>query len=256
MKLSCLGTIVAIAWSATALAAGPKPDVSVKTRYIEASVTLDHGIKADAALVENCLTEGKRWLEKHRKEAAGEFKSSPELFRDGRAWTFERDYARASMVADRYVSVLRSDFFYTGGAHPNRDIDTILWDSTTKKRISIRPFFTETADGGPTMKAMLAGVIDSLAKEKKARDADSPAREWASNLSPKLLGIGAVTLAPSTIEGKSSGLAFHYPPYAVGAYAEGSYDAFVPWETLKPYLSSEGAAIFAGTRPKSDETAK
>ena len=31
--------------------------------------------------------------------------------------------------------------------------------------------------------------------------------------------IGPVTLAPSTAAGKSSGLTFHYAPYAVGAYA-------------------------------------
>jgi len=53
-----------------------------------------------------------------------------------------------------------------------------------------------------------------------------------------------VTLAPSTVSGKSSGLTFHYPPYAVGPYAEGEYVAFVPWETLKPYLTPEGAKIF------------
>ena len=35
--------------------------------------------------------------------------------------------------------------------------------------------------------------------------------------------IGAVTLAPSTEAGRSSGLTFHYPPYAVGPYAEGEY---------------------------------
>ncbi len=40
------------------------------------------------------------------------------------------------------------------------------------------------------------------------------------------------------MSGKSSGLTFHYPPYAVGPYAEGEYVAFVPWETLKPYLSA------------------
>jgi len=60
------------------------------------------------------------------------------------------------------------------------------------------------------------------------------------------------TLAPSTEAGKSSGLTFHYPPYAVGPYAEGQYIAFVPWETLKPYLTPEGARIFGGTRPKAD----
>ena len=31
-----------------------------------------------------------------------------------------------------------------------------------KKRISIRPFFTDLADGSPAMKAMVAGVVASL----------------------------------------------------------------------------------------------
>ena len=62
-----------------------------------------------------------------------------------------------------------------------------------------------------------------------------------------------MTLAPSTEPGKSSGLTFHYPPYAVGPYAEGEYVAFVPWEILKPYLSAEGASIFAGARPTGDD---
>ena len=47
-------------------------------------------------------------------------------------------------------------------------------------------------------------------------------------------------------------LTFHYPPYAVGPYAEGQYVAFVPWETLKPYLAPEGQRIFGGARPKGD----
>jgi Protein of unknown function (DUF3298) len=57
-----------------------------------------------------------------------------------------------------------------------------------------------------------------------------------------------------TLDGsrKSSGLTFHYPPYAVGPYAEGQYVAFVPWETLKPYLTPEGLRIFSGSRPKGD----
>jgi hypothetical protein len=133
-------------------------------------------------------------------------------------------------------------------------IDTILWDANAKKRISIRPFFTETADDGPTMQAIRKGVIASLNIEKKKRDSSETATaEWYKGLEPKLLKIGAVTLAPSTEAGKSSGLTFHYPPYAVGPYAEGEYVAFVPWETLKPYLTPEGAKIFGGARPKGDD---
>jgi hypothetical protein len=101
---------------------------------------------------------------------------------------------------------------------------------------------------------MLKGVIASLKAEKKKRDAGETATaEWFKGLEAKLLKIGAVILAPSTISGKSSGLTFHYPPYAVGPYAEGEYLAFVPWQTLKPYLSSEGASVFAGARPKGDD---
>jgi hypothetical protein len=235
-----------------ALAAVPKPDAAIKNKAVEASVLLDDGIKADAALAADCLAEGKKWIARNAAEAEASRKQDPALFRNG-GWTFERKYAVRSVVDGRYVSIVRSDYTNTGGAHPNSDVDTILWDITARKRISIRPFFTDTADNGPGMKAMLKGVIASLNAEKKKRGAgDTATAEWYKSLEPKLLKIGAVTLAPSAVTGKSSGLTFHYPPYAVGPYAEGEYVAFVPWETLKPYLSPEGTAIFAGARPKGD----
>ena len=162
-------------------------------------------------------------------------KQDPQLFSDG-AWSFERKYSIRSVVADRYVSMVRDDYMDTHGAHPNTDVNTILWDKAENKRISIRPFFTETADNGPAMTAMQKAIIASLKVEKKKRDSSETATaEWFKGVEPKLLKIGAVTLAPSTEAGKSSGLTFHYPPYAVGPYAEGQYVAFVPWETLKPY---------------------
>jgi hypothetical protein len=235
-----------------ALAAEPKPDASLKTKTIEASVSLDEKIKDDSVLAADCLAEGRKWMEKNAADAASEQKQDPQFFRDG-GWTFERKYSVRSMVADRYVSVLRDDYMDTHGAHPNSTVDTILWDKAANKRISIRPFFTETADNGPAMKAMLKAVIESLKVEKKKRDASETATaEWFKGLEPKLLKIGSVTLAPSTEAGKSSGLTFHYPPYAVGPYAEGEYVAFVPWETLKSFLTAEGQRIFSGTRPKGD----
>ena len=240
-----------------ALAAEPNPDFTVKTKFIDGSVTLDKQIKANAPLAENLLTEGKRWVERNRAEAAKEFKSSPELFRDGRAWTFERSYAQTSAVAGRYVSIVRTDFVYTGGAHPNTDINTILWDDGTSKQISIRPFFNETVDNGSTLKALRDAAIAAVKAEKKARGVDDGgSTDWYKEVKPTLLRIGAVSLAPSTVAGKSAGLDFHYPPYAVGSYAEGSYIVFVPWETFRAYLSPQGAAIFAGSRPPETKTDK
>jgi hypothetical protein len=191
-------------------------------------------------------------MDKNAADATKEFKEDKELFRDG-PYSYGRVYSVRSIVADRYVSVLRDDSMDTHGAHPNSTVDTILWDKAENKRISIRPFFTETADNGPTLKAMRTAIIASLKEEKKKRNAmETATEEWLGNVKPALLKIGAVTLAPSTEAGKSSGLTFNYPPYEVGPYAEGEYVAFVPWETLKPYLTPEGIRIFAGSRPKDD----
>jgi hypothetical protein len=252
LRLHTIGLIGGLLSLAPGLAAAPKPapDAAVTAKYIDASVTLDAAIRADAPLTENLLAEGKRWMEKNRAEAAKEFKTSPELFRDGRAWTFERGYAQTSKVGGRYVSIVRTDYVYTGGAHPNTDIDTILWDTDAKKQISVRPFFKETADNGPTLKALRAAALAAVKAEKKERGIDDAGSiDWYKGIEPTLLKVGAVSLAPSTIAGKSAGLDFHYPPYAVGPYAEGSYTVFVPWEAFKTYLSPQGLAIFAGNQP-------
>jgi Protein of unknown function (DUF3298) len=236
-----------------ALAADPKPDALVKTKAFEGTVILDAKIKADPPLAADSRAEGSKWLNKSAAEAAAELKQDPQLFKDG-GWTFERKYSLRSVVADRYVSIVRSDYMDTHGAHPNTDVNTVLWDKRSQKRISIRPFFAETADNGPTMNAMLKAVIIALKVAKKRRDSmETATAEWFKGLEPNLLKIGAVILAPSTEAGKSSGLTFYYPPYAVGPYAEGQYTAFVPWEVLKPYLSPEGAEVFGGPRPKGDD---
>ncbi len=236
-----------------ALAADPRPDAAIKNASIEAGVYLDDKIKADGALAADCLAEGSKWIDTQAAEAATDRKQEPALFKDRGGYSIERRYSVRSVVDGRYVSVLRDDYMDTHGAHPNTNVNTILWDTTDHKRISIRPFFTETADNGPTLTALRKAIVSALNAEKKRRDAGETANDdWYKELKPTLLRIGAVTLAPSTEAGKSSGLTFHYPPYAVGPYAEGQYVIFVPWATLKPYLTAEGTKIFGGARPKAD----
>src|SRR3954470_3629397 len=168
----------------------PKPDLTIKTRTIEATVLLDARIKADPALAADCLAEGRKWAEKNRAEADASHKQDPQLFRDG-GWSFERKYDIRSVIGGHYVSIVRSDYMDTRAAHPNSTVDTILWDAAEKKRISIRPFFTETADNGPTLKAMQGAIIASLKNEKKKRDIpDGEGPDWYKGVEPKLLKIG------------------------------------------------------------------
>jgi len=239
-----------------ALAGDKAPDYALHTKLLDASVSVDASFKRFPGLYEDLLGEGKRQVAKWQAGAEKDKKEYPELFRDNRRQEYERSYGESSVVAARYVSVVRLDYLDGGGAHPNHKTDTILWDAKTKRRISIRPFFTETADNGPTLTALAKAIRAALAVEKRERDiqvADPDTDHDLSAVKPKLLAIGALELARSTAEGKSAGLVAHFSPYAVGPYVEGSYMVFVPWTAFQDYLSPEGTAIFGGEHPKDDE---
>jgi hypothetical protein len=263
--LAAVSCTVFCVWSALAHAQ-TKPQISISTKAVEVTVTVDSALRKFSGLFEDSLAEGRRWAEQNRAEAAKTLRSEPEFFRQGQRWTFERSYALRSVVG-RYISVLRDDGTYTGGAHPNSFTDSILWDSETRRRTNIRPFFRETADKGPTMTALAQLARVAVAAEKLQRDTinvDVPKEKLTperlaqldtfirDGIEPSLLKIGPITLAPSTEPGKSAGLTFHYSPYAVGAYAEGTYKVFVPWTAFQSHLSPQGVAIFGGQRPESD----
>jgi uncharacterized protein DUF3298 len=259
----------ALTWQAFApQARADEPDYSLKTKNVEISVSLDKALRSYPGLAANFLAEGKAWAEKMSAGADQGRHNDPGAFRDGMKWSYDRDYSLRSAIG-YYVSVVRSDDTFEGGAHPNHLNDTILWDAGAQKRISIRSLFTETADNGPTMKALAQQARLAVARVKIANgipvgDADKLQPDITledylkkdtfitDGIKPALLGIGPVTLAPSADPDKSSGLTFHYSPYAVGPYAEGAYIAFVPWTMFRQYLSHQGEAIFGGTRPKSD----
>jgi hypothetical protein len=234
-------------------AAQPKRAVT-SSNFAEIKVSLDETIKGMPKLAADCRREGDRWAAKWRKDAAKALREDAYIRENGVHWALEREYEAASVIG-RYISVLRSDYLNTGGAHPNTEIDTILWDGAQNKRVSIRPFFTETADGGATMTALNALLRSAIKAEKKQRGVpqeliDDP--QWLKGIAPKLLALGPVTLTPSTETGKSAGLTFHYQPYAVGPYVEGIYTIFLPWKDFAANLSDEGRALFAGERPADD----
>ena len=95
-----------------------KPQSRSAPSAVEITVTVDPALRKYPGLFEDSLAEGKRWAERNRAEAAKARRDEPEFFREGRRWTFERPYELRSVVG-RYVSVLRDDGTYTGGAHPN-----------------------------------------------------------------------------------------------------------------------------------------
>jgi hypothetical protein len=172
MPIGTIQLLSSIAISTLLAAAAPvaaETLVSGETKAVTTKLTVDNAFKATPGLFDNLAAEGKTWIDKGKREAEAEFRKDPSFFANGRVWSFDRNYKLLSSVGP-YISVLRTDFSFTGGAHPNTDVDTILWDSATKKRISVRPFFVETRDNGPTMTALATLIRDAAAKVKKAAE--------------------------------------------------------------------------------------
>ena len=56
------------------------------------------------------------------------------------AGRMERKFESRSVVDGRYVSVVRDAYMDTRGAHPNTDVNTILWDKTRTSASASAPF--------------------------------------------------------------------------------------------------------------------
>jgi hypothetical protein len=169
---SLVAACMAMASALAAPAQQDKSDLDVTTRAATITVTIEKELKTYPGLPVDLRAEAKRFVAKARAESDEEYKTNREWFLDEgrlRCWTYERAYNFRSLVANRYVSIVRNDGTYTGGAHPNSRAETILWDSAQKKRISIRPFFTEMADNGPTMTALARLVRRAVAAAKIER---------------------------------------------------------------------------------------
>ncbi|HLL29098.1 MAG TPA: DUF3298 domain-containing protein [Xanthobacteraceae bacterium] len=242
----CLG-------STLARAEDEKPAVSIKTKYVEIEVTIEKALRAYPEFYSKLLADGKKYAADNQKEALDAWMADPASFR-GMAWTFDRGY-RLRAAAGPYVSVLIDDGEFTGGAHPVSHLSTRLWNREANRDADMETLFREIGENGPTATALAKLVRDAIIEEKKKRDVpiDEETDRWLEPIKADFSSLGAPSLAPSTAAGHSSGLTFHFSPYAIGPYAEGSYTIFVPFAPFASYLTDDAKKIFAGDRPKSYE---
>jgi hypothetical protein len=243
-----------LSWPSFARGEDEKPVISVKTSYVEIEVSIAKELRSYSQLYAALAADAKKYADENRKEAQAAWQANRPSFRD-QPWTFDRRY-RLRVAAGPYVSVLIDSGEYSGGAHPNSLLNTLLWDNGPNRRADMRALFRETAKDWPTATALAKLVRDAIVVEKKKRDVpvDNPATDpWLEPIKPDFSTLGAPSLAPSSVAGHASGITFHFSPYGVGAYVEGPYTLFVPSASLDPYLTDDAKKIFAGERPKSDE---
>ena len=249
---ACLLALVAAAPASAQDKSGKT--LTAKSRSINVEVTIDDRLRADARLYASLLKDAQRFIDERAAEADKQWRADKIMFRHG-AWEYERGYHFNAAVGP-YISLSILNYSYTGGAHPNHRTTTVLWNSKYNRRASIRELFREMKPGGPIATALAKLIREKVADEKRERDVpvQEPLHkdEWLSAIKADVKTFGEPSLVPSTVAGKAAGIDFHFSAYDVGSYAEGSYGAYLPGQTLAPFLT-DGARDLFGGEPKETE---
>ncbi|MGO4408926.1 MULTISPECIES: DUF3298 and DUF4163 domain-containing protein [unclassified Brevundimonas] len=225
--------------AAEATAAAPLKYESA-TPYAKVSLTLPEAIKAQPDLYAGLYRQEVADLGKYAEGAQAD---RTEAGGDSAMGPYEKTIIYADPVqTDRLFSAMRTDFDYSGGAHPNTVATALLWDKTEKRRITPADLFAKGADLTALERTLCAAVNTA----KKARPGAQPVKVGGDTWScPKLKDV-AVVLAPGTTAGKAGGLTFLLDAYAVGPYVEGAYYLTLPASAFQTLLAPAYAAEFAG----------
>ena len=209
------------------------------TPYAKTSLTLPEAIKTQpelyAALYRQEVADLAKYAEgaqADRTEAGGESAMGP----------YEKTIVYGDPVqTGRLFSAMRTDFDYSGGAHPNTVATALLWDKTEKRRISPADLFAKGAD----LSSLERALCDAVNTAKKARPGAVPIKVGDMWACPKLKDL-AIVLAPGDAPGKAGGLTFLLDAYAVGPYAEGPYYLTLPASAFQTLLAPAYASEFGG----------
>lgn len=153
---------------------------------------------------------------------------------------------RVTYRGEAVISLVREMSYYTGGAHPNADISTLVWDRTRGKALAAADLF---GSEDVAYRVLMAPLRERLTEARAARndmgglalddlrlDVEDAVNREAGSLDR--LGI-------ATGDADRPGLVVFFPPYEVASYAEGSYVITLPADLFQEAVADTYAGIFA-----------
>lgn len=246
---------------------------AIKTTNFETTISIAAEALMEPELGVQLVRESVGTARKLAQSADEDAVGEPEYFRQylsSETWdvTYE---------SPAYLSVLGTQWLYTGGAHGNSVFASVIWQRDTGgvgagsgvgeatraqaagREVSIASFFTNgEVSSAPVWAALSAVLHAQWEKEWQERVGEpfSPDdQSWrdsaAEALTLKADGRHVVTLLPSTQTGVAGGLTFHYAPYELGPYAMGTFSLNVPQAVFREYLKPTATGLFGGDVPES-----
>jgi hypothetical protein len=213
------------------------------TAYAKVSLKLPNAIKPQTDLHARLYAEEVRKLHQFVEGAASERLDSGE--EGAPDWTYEKQVdITGAMETGKLLSLKRTDFDFSGGAHPNTLTTGILWDKALKRQIGFTDLFRPGAD----LTVLDQALCSAINAAKRARVPDSASLTLGSGADWNCPRASATefVLTPGNAPGKAAGLTFLIGPYTVGPYAEGAYEIAIPVSAFRSLLTVAYAEEFGG----------
>jgi hypothetical protein len=193
--------------------------------------------------------EAEDLLAKTRKEAATTHAEAKANGQMPMTWDYQLNWSVLARSGD-LVSLVGTLYQFSGGAHGMTATDTRLANIKTGEEID---FASMMRFGKVLSPALVIAACEAVKKAKSDRidsatEFDDPIVCAGPTANVKLEDA-SIALAPSNTAGKFGGIYVYFDPYAIGAYAEGSYEVAVQQDVFAEDLKPEFKALFAGTAP-------
>jgi len=151
--------------------------------------------------------------------------------------------------AEPLISLQSSAYTDTGGAHPNSFIQGLIYDTGAREQLAPMDIFASAEEAYAVLKPLLAETLTDEKLERYGEPMDDGGviyAELMETLPPVEEGFTNAVLLPSTEDGKLGGMLFIFPPYAIGPYVEGGYEAVVAQADIHAALKPDYQPLFSG----------
>ena len=189
---------------------------------IHAAVTAPHVVVGGEALNELLESSQRGRLERFVNE--GQDYASDGIL--GWAWELE-EYVTIEGVAGSYLSLLNSIYTYTGGAHPNTFFNSYLYELRPSgvTEVTLDQLFRSDSN-------WLSRLTPLILSDLERQEASWVTQGQVTELTT--VDLAAFTLGPS-------GLTFHFSPYSMGPYVQGSFAVTIEFGQLLGLAPAGGA---------------
>ncbi|MFA4891986.1 DUF3298 domain-containing protein [Brevundimonas sp.] len=212
-----------------------------KTPWADVRLTLPDAVRAQTDLHARLYAEEVRRLRQFTEGAQGEL---TEAGADADRPKYQKTITiTAAAETGKLLSLKRTDFDYSGGAHPNTLMDGLLWDKALKRRVGIADLFGKGTD----LTALDQALCSAINTAKRARVPDGAGVTLGGkDFSCPRAADTPFVLTPGDTPGKAAGLTFLIGPYQVGPYVEGAYEIAIPAAVFRSLLAVAYSGEFGG----------